>query len=381
MKPLSLAIVRQRYTDDGGAERFVARALESLRQQGVGVTLIARKWRGTPGYETLTCNPFYLGRCWRDWSFAHAVRRLTATRQFDLVQSHERIYGCDIYRAGDGVHREWLNLRALTVSPVGRLLNEINPYHRYVLSAECRMFQSAQLRAVICNSAMVRQEIVRHFGVPVEKLHVIRNGVDTDAFHPRLKQQRAEVRARCGIPESATLFLFVGSGFERKGLARALQALARLPDSCRLLVVGRDKSGKHYERQAQTLGIAGRVQFLGVQSDVKPYYGAADALTLPTLYDPFPNVVVEAMASGLPVITSTKCGAAELITPRVNGYVADALDVAQLTEHMRAVAAMIDRAPMAQAARAAVEGLTLESMSRLLIDLYGSLLAEKSAIK
>lgn len=378
MNTPSVAFVRQRYAQDGGAERFVSRALEALRSRNVSLTLVTREWRGGEGFDVITCNPFYLGRLWRDWSFARAVCRELGKRSFDLVQSHERLSCCDIYRAGDGVHREWLKQLARVRGPFGRLGIALNPYHHYTKRAEKKMFTSPRLKAVICNSKMVRDEIKHYFGMPDEKLHVIYSGVDTEVFHPRLKRHRAEIRTRYGIAQDATLFLFVGSGFERKGLAVLLQALARIPPGGWLLVVGRDKRQMKYERLAQALGIGARTCFLGSQSDVKPYYGAADALVLPTLYDPFPNVALEAMASGLPVITSPTCGAAELITPGVNGYVCDATDAAALAERMMALISCDDRERWRQAARATVEPLTLEAMSRALNDIYRSAISRVS---
>src|SRR5512147_1218730 len=107
MRAPRVALVRQRYAHDGGAERFVSRALEALRSRDVRLTLVTREWRGGEGFDVLTCNPFYLGRLWRDWSFARAVCRRLEAESFDLVQSHERLACCDVYRAGDGVHREW----------------------------------------------------------------------------------------------------------------------------------------------------------------------------------------------------------------------------------------------------------------------------------
>ena len=239
MKPLKLALIRQRYTPFGGAERFVARAMQALQTQGAVVTIVTRQWNAATPHDALICNPFYLGNLWRDWSFARDVCRTLAQHPFDLVQSHERIACCDIYRAGDGVHREWLTQRARVLNPMQRLGVMLNPYHRYVLAAEKKLFASPQLKAVICNSRMVKEEIMRHFPVPQEKLHVIYSGVDLEAFHPRLKEAyRQSVRAQLGIPGDATLFLFVGSGFERKGLAALLRALASLPPTAHLAVLG-----------------------------------------------------------------------------------------------------------------------------------------------
>ena len=107
---MHVALVRQRYSAHGGAERFIERARGALSEQGVAVTVLAREWTGDPG-TVVRCDPFHVGRVWRDWSFARAVCREVARRPFDLVQSHERIACCDIYRAGDGVHAQWLHSR------------------------------------------------------------------------------------------------------------------------------------------------------------------------------------------------------------------------------------------------------------------------------
>lgn len=376
MKSLSIALIRQRYVRDGGAERFVARALDALKTQDIRLTLVAREWSGGDGFEVLTCRPFHVGRLWRDYAFARCVCRTLAQKKFDLVQSHERIACCDIYRAGDGVHREWLKQLARVRGPLGRLGIMLNPYHCYTKRAEERMFTSPRLKAVICNSQMVKDEIGHYFGVPDETLHVIYSGVDTSVYHPDLKKHRAEIRARHGIPESATLFLFVGSGFERKGLSALLQAMARLPENAFLLVVGRDKHAQRFQRRAHGLGLSRRVIFAGVREDVRPYYGAADALALLTLYDPFPNVALEAMASGLPIVTSRQCGAAELIENGKNGFAGDALDVEGQAGFMRSLLDAETRQRLGLAARRTVEPLTLAAMSNRLAQLYQALLAQ-----
>ena len=376
VKPISIALIRSRYAQDGGAERFVARALDALKSRHLRLTLITRQWRGGEGFEVITCNPFYLGRVWRDRSFARAACRIVERGSFDLVQSHERLACCDIYRAGDGVHREWLQQRARAQGPLARLATKLNPYHYYVQAAEKRLFESPRLKAVICNSRMVREEIRHYFHVPEHKLPVIYSGVDTQAYHPDLKRHRAEIRARHGIPADAMLFLFVGSGFERKGMAALLQAMAAQEANTYLLVLGRDRNIGRFQARAASLGLGQRVLFLGATAEVPPYYGAADALVLPTLYDPFPNVALEAMASGLPVITSLKSGVAELIVNGRNGYVCDALDVPALTTQLRAVTPASAKT-MGASARLLAESFTLDNMSRDMLELYSHLL-EKS---
>lgn len=378
---LEVAIVRARYNPFGGAERFVQRALAALSANDLAVTVIARDWtrgdaEGLPvPMRFLKVDPFYVGGIWRDWSFARGVRRAVAGGRFDIVQSHERIPGMPLYRAGDGVHAAWLERRARALPRWRAALLALDPYHAYVRSAERRMFTDPALRAVICNSEMVRGEIRQRFGVDPARLRLLRNGVDTGRFRPAGDEERRAARARLALPAAATVFAFVGSGFERKGLASAIRALAALGLSdARLVVGGTDRRAGRYRDLAARLGVGDRVAFLGGIGDVRPVLHAADAFVLPTLYDPFPNAALEALACGLPLITSTGCGAAELVREGENGSVADPLDVEAIARAMRLQTDPSRRRAMARAARATAEPLTLEAMARELGALYASLL-------
>lgn len=371
---MKIALIRQRYNPYGGAERFVSRALSALQAEGASLTIVTRKWRGEAG-QAISCDPFYVGSLWRDWSFSHCVCKALNGRDFDIVQAHERIACCDVFRAGDGVHREWLRQRKRVLGHAGRLAITINPYHHYVLAAERRLFSSARLKAVICISEMVRQDILRYFPIAPDKLQVIYNGVDTEEFHPRLQTlHRDTIRDQLAIPRSSRVFLFVGSGFERKGLKTFIQALAQLDGDAYGVVVGKDKKMNHFKRLAQHAGLEDRVRFLGGCDDVKPFYGCADALVFPTLYEPFGNVALEALASGLPVLTTPSAGAAELIRDGINGYVRDALDVRGFAAAMARTPHGESLHPMRLAAREAAEPYTLEAMSRQMIQFYEQLL-------
>mgnify|MGYP003339237006 CR=1 FL=1 len=157
---LHVAIIRQRYNAFGGAERFIERTLQALGREGVRITVIARDWSGPrSGSDWLRCDPRHVGRAWRDASFRRAACALVPPGRFHLVQSHERLSCCDVYRAGDGVHAQWLANRSRAGSAWMRVSTALSPYHRQLLAAERRMFTSPRLRAVICNSRMVREEI------------------------------------------------------------------------------------------------------------------------------------------------------------------------------------------------------------------------------
>ena len=379
---MKIALIRQRYNPYGGAERFVERAMGALAGQNVELTLLTRRWLGAEELadevRMIRCDPFHIGRVWRDWGFARSVCAALKKNTFDLVQSHERIACCDVYRAGDGVHRQWLANRARAAGWFERLVLALNPYHLYTKAAEKRLFESPTLRAVICNSNMVKEEVRRHFGLAEDKLHVIYNGVDLAAFNPLLRGEwRARKRAELGIPDAAMVFLFVGSGFARKGVPQLLRAMTGVRGA-HLIVVGDDRKLALMQSAAADMKLADRVHFAGAQKDVKPWYGMADCFVLPTLYDPFPNAALEAMACGLPLVTSLQCGAAEFVESGVEGYIChDALDVVELARCLNLAAAPGQSSKMGAAARLRAEPYGLEVMALRLTELYAHLIGTK----
>ena len=369
-----LAIVRQKYRPDGGAERFVASALSALSQQKqLDITVLTRKWQGAsnPDIHVRVCNPIKFGRVSREKRFASSVQKHFS--DFDIVQSHERIPGCTIFRAGDGVHKCWLQHRSriLSESEIRRLQN--NSFHRYVMGAEKAMFEHPALKAVICISNMVKREILQEFRIDESKLHVIYNSVDSSRFHPRWKDEyRQLIRKQFGISDEEPCLIFVGSGFERKGLLQAIKTSAQA--GVNLLVVGKDKNQPHYQQVAQDLGWGDKVHFAGVQEHPEYYYAAADGFILPTLYEPFGNVVLEAMASGLGVITTHTCGGADIIRSGENGYVCDALDTDALTGVVNQFFSEDNPARLGQEARKTAERYTADLLGNNLQTLYDTCL-------
>ncbi|MCR3755891.1 MAG: D-inositol-3-phosphate glycosyltransferase [Sodalis sp. Psp] len=375
MKNIRLAIVRQKHRSDGGAERFISRALDALNNSRLELNIITRQWSDEPrpDWHVHICNPRINGRISRERCFAEAARQYWQHHHFDLVQSHERIAGCDVFRAGDGVHQAWLDQRDRIIPSYQRWLTRISRYHRYVLGAEREMFCSPQLKKIICNSAMVRDDIIHYHGVKEEnKFALIYNAIDLQHFSPANDVQRQVARATLLIPQKACVLIFVGSGFARKGLCQTLEAMATTDRY--LIVIGQDKHQYRYQALARTLGCLSRVRFAGVRQEVLPCYHAADALILPTLYDPFPNVILEAMSCGLPVITSQRCGGAEFIEHGRQGFVCDALDIASLRAFAASIPSRNQDVSMGLAARERVKRCTLANLSHQLTSLYQQLL-------
>jgi UDP-glucose:(heptosyl)LPS alpha-1,3-glucosyltransferase len=306
--------------------------------------------------------PVWDGKTLRLLTFALNSRRLLQSSGPQLVFSLERILNPQVYRAGDGCHREWLARRAPYRSAWDRATQHLSLFHQTMLILERRLFAFPGLKRVIANSRQVRDEVIRHYGVASENIRVIYNGLDRERFKPLAAGERAEVRRGLGAPDNGEIVLFVGSGFERKGLSYLLQAFSGLKDQgCELWVVGKGRIPS-YQRLVAGLGLADRVKFWGPVREIAPYYQAATVLALPTLYDPCSNVVLEALACGTPVVTTAANGAAEFLTPRENGaIVPQPDDIAGLRE---ALAEFLNRgeAPQTrQAATAAVTGLSWEA--------------------
>jgi UDP-glucose:(heptosyl)LPS alpha-1,3-glucosyltransferase len=372
-----LGVIRQRYTAFGGAERFLEQAIDALLERDVAVRIYTREWPAARAsrLEPVICDPFYMGRLWRDASFARAVRQALARDRPEIVQSHDRIEGCDVFRAGDGLHRAWLDERIRIGGTLERISIDATAYHRFVLDSEARLFESPKLKAVICVSHMVAEDARRYFSIDSSKLHVIYNAVDPDVFGPQVRANRAEMRASLGLDGSHFAFLLVGSGYHRKGVPTAIRALARLPDHVRLIVVGREKAMMRYRMLARESGVSARVLFAGPQRDPRPFYGAADAFVLPTMYDPLANSVLEALACGLPVVTSTRCGAGELVVKADAGWLCDSTDDTTFAERM---SRLLDRAEcerIALRAAPAVAHLTPRSMTAQMLSLYENVLS------
>lgn len=316
-----IAFIRQRFTAFGGAEKYVHSLAGLLAGQGHEVHILARKWE-TDNRDGLIFHPIRCGgpTFLRLRRFARQADRIVRENRFDLVHSFERTWSQDIFRAGDGCHREWLLRRARVQGKGRELLDRYNPRHRAFLDLEARLFASPRLKIILSNSQQGREEIIRHYGLSPEKIRVVYNGLDRSRFHTGLDRHREAVRRELGLDPDEPLALFVGSGFLRKGLGELIDGLART--SAKLIVVGKDHPGPFIRRAARKK-VAGRVVFLGPRKDVDRLYGAADVFVLPSWYEPFSNACLEAMAAGLPVITTRETGAAEVIREGENGFTLD----------------------------------------------------------
>src|SRR5207247_4454721 len=234
--------------------------------------------------------------------------------------SLERVWCCDVYRAGDGVHQAWLNRRRRFEMPLQRFVRSLNRNHRDILQLEESLFAKGGAGRIIANSDMVKDEIVDLYCYPADKIDIVRNAVPLDRFRsdPAMREKsRIDLKLK---PDEVAL-LFAGSGWERKGLRFAIEAIELCRDrKLRLLVAGR---GNERDYKPKWFFTEEPVRFLGEVGDLQPIYSAADIFILPSIYDPASNACLEALASGLPVITTRDNGFSEIIENGIHGSIVD----------------------------------------------------------
>lgn len=333
---MRLAFIKKKFLIHGGAERYLQTLMGRLRKEGHEIHIFSNQWSCEEKIAFHKVNALSLNSFLSTVTFArNAARSIKKDSGFDCVISFERTNCQDIYRAGEGCHAEWLNIRSAVAPLYKRMSFRLNPLHLALLAIERELYSDTKL--IIANSRMVKQQIVRHYSVPEERLKIIYNGVDLVRFSPDNKRRwRKGVRERLGMSEGSKLIIFVGTGFKRKGLGALIGAISLMRDEdLKVLVVGRGNfSG--FRRMAERKGVDDRIVFLGSRTDIEGFYGAADVFVLPTLYDPFSNATLEAMASGLPVVTTRNNGAGELIENGQEGFVVSSLfDAHELSEAVR----------------------------------------------
>jgi UDP-glucose:(heptosyl)LPS alpha-1,3-glucosyltransferase len=355
-----LALVIEKFSPAGGAERQCAMLARGLLDAGHEVHVFARQIAPFPGIVPRKVPAEGL---FRHASFAYQSRALLEKDSFDLVHSFTRTSFQDILRLGGGTHREYLNRTDPVYTPLGRLWRRLRPKERFELRLEAEGFRPAASRRIVAVSQRVKDEVVRHYGVPESKIVVIRNGVDGDEFKPD-PAARAAVRSELGVAESDYVLLFVGTGFRRKGLPCAVAAVDRVP-SANLWVAGEGRVPAHP-----------RVRPLGRRGDVARLYAAADAFVFPTLYDPFPNACLEAMASGIPIIVSRVAGVSEVVDGN-SIVVEDALDVDAVAAAVKRLEDPALRASMGAAARAGALKRPHAAVVAENLALYDEVLREK----
>ena len=368
---MKLAIVRRRHASFGGAERFIENIAGELAKAGHRLTIVSESWPGgAVNVEHINLPSRGVTRAGKLASFQREVAAIVARGGFDLVQSHERLLTADIFRAGDGVHAAWLARLAAEQGRLSSIARRLNSMHRLIVETERKMARDTGM-VFVANSALVAREIADRLRVPDSRIRTIENGVDTSTFYPPSPAERAEARRRFKGEGDAPVVAFVGSGFERKGVFKLVEALA-LPQCAhvRALIAGRDRRQDALRRQTETLGLSARVQLLGGIDDPRAVYHAADVFALPSLYDPMPNAALEALACGLPLLVTADTGIADAVRDSGAGVVVTRSpdDIARGLLNILA-----KRESMAKAAIALTPRFDLNAATARWLDLYREL--------
>lgn len=228
----------------------------------------------------------------------------------DVVIGFDRTPGCDVLRAGGGVHATWLEVAGW---------RRWSPLEQLEARHDLDALRSA--RVVVCNSEMVARDVRARVSDSLSKVCVLRNGVDAQRFRPD-PALRATARRAWDVPDGGRVALFLGSGFRRKNLGVAATAFARVAGPAdRLVVIGGDSRAAARLADAREV-TSGRLVAMGPVADPERWIPGTDAAILPTRYDPSANATLEALACGVPAVTSGRDGAAEVV-PDARLVVAD----------------------------------------------------------
>ena len=371
---MRIAILARRFDPaGGGTERDLMVTAGILARAGHRLVIYADEVRApAPGMDVRRVGSAGLPRAIALARFAYAAPAAARRDGAQLVLSFARTVGADILRSGGGAHVSYLRAARLWRGWTGALAMRAAPYHRIQMAIERAGFKSRALKRVIAVSNLVREDLTREFQLPPGCSITLYNGVDTERFRPAANPAiREELRARHGIARAALVIAFVGNGFARKGLAPLIDALPGIAGEPSLIVVGNDRARRAFERRAVRNGVASRVIFAGAQAHAEHYFQASDAFALPSFFEPFGNVALEAMACGTPALTTQACGVAELMPPELRtAVVSNATDTVEVTTRLGTM--LKERESLGPVALAAARRFTWERHERELLAIIDS---------
>ena len=254
--------------------------------------------------------PSIFGEAAKMLAFAAAARRAIEALEVEVSFASGQVDGVTVARLEGGLAAAYRDAAAAGRGLAGRWALGLDLPERAAVAIEARKLAAA--RRVLVLSEAARADVIRRYRVPPERVAVVRNGVDLERFRPPTAEERASARARLAV--SGFVLAFVGRGAARKGLPELLRALAHpaAPRGATLLVAGAaPRELKATEAAAKSLGVAARL--VGHQPDVREVFAAADAVALPSIYEPFGLVALEGLAMGRPALVSRAAGVSEVV--------------------------------------------------------------------
>ncbi|HEY3241882.1 MAG TPA: glycosyltransferase family 4 protein [Phycisphaerae bacterium] len=375
----------------GGAETSTLQFVRHLTDQGIQVELFTRS-RLSPvpgmGVQTIRVRNPSRGRCSARFA-AIAARKVSGT--YDLVHAITPCLAADIYEPRGGLVVEALERNvAIRSRPAAkafkRLTARLNYRQRVMLRMQQRLLTRRPPPMVIAISGYVARQLKHHYHFPESHIRQILNGVDPDQTDAAQRcADRDSIRALYQIPPGDLLTLTVAHNFKLKGVGCWIASLCLLRDSpqahgarIQSLVVGGDHPLR-WQRMAARYGVADRIRFTGPTQRIAAFYHAADVLVHPTFYDPCSRVVLEAMMSGLPVVTTRFDGSADVVEDGVSGFVLQTpTDVAGLADRVRRLSDPALRARLAMRAQLLESRISMRRHAEQVVKLYRSLVPARS---
>jgi UDP-glucose:(heptosyl)LPS alpha-1,3-glucosyltransferase len=327
----------------GGAERYLVDLCTRMAKEGHEVHVYAEEGAETESeihFHRVRVLPF--PKSLRLLSFAIKATREMKSANYDVTLGVGNTLEADVLQPHGGVHWAWFwrSLRAYDhpilwmIKLLGRILSPKQWASGWI---EDRPYKRGNYSRIVAISDMVKEDIIQRYKVPEDRISVVYNGVDIERFHPRNRQYREEIRRKLSIGDEFVM-LFVSNNFRMKGLVFLMRALADLKKEgappFKLLVLGRDRKAP-YLRLAKKINISEETVFAGSTNEPEKYYGTADLLVHPTFYDACSLTVLEALASGVPVITTFSNGASGVIRPEEGRVIRDPKNLEELKEAVR----------------------------------------------
>jgi len=337
-----IALLKSHFKNQGGLEKYTDRLAREFAERGLEVSILTSHPAPTSVDPSIRFVPFSIPK-WplflRMEVFDRKCEKWVRKNKPDIVFGLDRNRHQTHIRAGNGVHRAFLDSRMDTEGIPKRVLCSINPHHRKILKLEQKAFESEGLKKLFTNSYMVKSQILHYYRTDPKKISVMHNGVEWQEMEQDFsiwEERKREVAHRWDLDPDAFHFLFVGSGFLRKGLEKLLQGLSELPDqNFHLSVLGKDNKMRSFEQLSEKLNLAQKVRFFGTQKNARSFYQLADVLVIPSFYDPFANVTVEALAMGLFVVSSRTNGGSEVLTEENGTVIDDLLSRKRMVESLK----------------------------------------------
>lgn len=396
---MRVAITHTRYTAKGGVERYAWDLVKRLLDAGHEVHYFCHFWdkQVDPRVHLHKIpNPWKQIRFMKVWSFDRWLTRHVRRSDWDVVHGFSKSSVQDIYTDGSGC---LLDYQAYSIderkgSRLAKTLRRGSLHQRQVLAIEERRFTRGNFSKIVAMSDLAAKQIRSRYSLSEDEVVTVYNGIDVQRFHPSVRAEyRTNYRERIAASQETFVALCIGNDYKRKGVPTLIEAARLIKERgglaggrpFRIAVVGKERHKVEQELSdlCRQKGVYDRVKFYGPQDLVERWHAMADLFVLPSRFDAFGNVVLEAMATGVPVLVSSKAGAVEVVSEGKNGFVlADPDDAPAIADCvMRLAQDEPLRQKLGEAARVTAETYSWDHHFSKMLALYEEVAAEKRAAK